>query len=801
MLVSKKDLAVELKRLLAMTERRGKVKRTALARAVGVSPSSLYAYLDGTTLPSADVLDRLLSILDVSDEQRRQLMAARDALDPRIGPESPDTTGPAPVVPRQLPAPPPMFTGRTGELSILDEVHDTSTVVITAIDGMAGIGKTALAVCAAHRIADRYPAGHLFVDLYGYTPGMQPLEPAEALDYLLRALGVPGAGIPPGLDDRAALFRTLLSDQQMLILLDNAASEAQVAPLLPGSPGCLVLITSRRRLAGLDRTRTLSLDTLPVSDAVTLFTQTVGAAWLRDQPPDLLVDLVELCGRLPLAIRIAAARLRSHATWTLTHLVERLRDQQARLDELEAGHRSVTTTLDLSYQHLSLDHQDTYRLLGMHPGPDIDTYATAALLGSTPIHAGRMLDQLFDAHLLQEPTAGRFRFHDLVRTHAATLDRAEPVASAGVRRLLNYYRHGASQAMAAAYPYEQVRRPHVPPSHARSPNLSEPAAALNWLDIELPNLLAAARYATEHGDTELVGHLSAILYRHLCTRDRWYDVEILHQQALDVARVAGDETVQVHAFNALGLSYVRLSKHRQAVHHYQQALQIARVGDHRANELDALVRLGDIDWLHGRHAQAAQRYEDALQIARATGDHFGELGVRNGLGHIYRKLGRYTHAIEHFEQILRTARTTGNRPAEGLALLGLGHIHRLHGRHSQALDHYQQLLTIARDIGDHNFEFEACQSLGRLQHATGNLDSAITLHHRALRRARELNQPADQVRAHDGLARAHHTRDHHEQARSHWQHALDILLTHAGIDHADEEEPTTAAIRTNLDDR
>ncbi len=268
-------------------------------------------------------------------------------------------------------------------MAALDQVHDASTVVISAIDGMAGIGKTALAVHLAHRIADRYPHGQLFIDLHGHTPGMAPREPAEALDHLLRALGVPGPQIPADLDDRAALYRTRLADQKILILLDDAATETQVAPLLPGSPGCLVLITSRRRLAGLDPTHTLSLDTLPAPDAASLFVQTAGEGRLSDEPPDLVAELVELCGRLPLAIRIAAARLRSHPAWSLPHLVQRLQDRQHRLSELEAGQRSVTATLDLSYQHLSPDLQRTYRLLGLHPGPDIDMYATAALLDST----------------------------------------------------------------------------------------------------------------------------------------------------------------------------------------------------------------------------------------------------------------------------------------------------------------------------------------------------------------------------------------------------------------------------------
>jgi hypothetical protein len=292
--------------------------------------------------------------------------------------------------------------------------------------------KTALAVEAAHRMAERYSDGQLYLDLHGYTEGAEPTEPAEALDHLLAGIGVPGPQIPASTDGRAALYRTRLAGQQTLILLDNAASESQVAPLLPGAPGCLVLVTSRRQLAGPDNTRRLSLDTLAVSDAVTLFVSGTGVdERLREHSPDLLVELVQLCGRLPLAIRIAAARLRSHPTWTLGHLVKRLRDQRYRLAELKAGQRSISAALDLSYQRLSPEQQYAYQLLGQHAGPDIDEHYTAALLDSTPISATRILDQLMDASLLLEPAAGRYQFHDLTRAHAAYTAARGQTGSAG----------------------------------------------------------------------------------------------------------------------------------------------------------------------------------------------------------------------------------------------------------------------------------------------------------------------------------------------------------------------------------
>jgi DNA-binding SARP family transcriptional activator/tetratricopeptide (TPR) repeat protein/DNA-binding XRE family transcriptional regulator len=742
--------------------------------------------------------------------------------------------------PRQLPAPAQMFTGRTMELADLETIHDASTVVITAIDGMAGVGKTALAVQAAHQIADRYPDGQLFIDLHGYTHGVAPIGPGEALESMLRSLGVPGERIPAELDERAGLYRSRLADQRMLIVLDNAATETQVTPLLPGAPGCLVLVTSRRRLAGLDHTHTLSLDTLPPADAVALLRNTAGDSRLAGQPPELVAELIELCGRLPLAIRIAAARLRSHPAWDLAHLVRRLRDRQHRLAELAAGQRSVTAALDLSYQDLSTDLKRPYRRLGLHPGAEIEPYAAAALLDVTLTEAGQLLEQLHEAHLLQEPLPGRYRFHDLTRAHAAhtaTRDETEDGRCRALDRLLDYYRHTAAAAMDTAHPYERERRPQVPPARTPSPALPDPPAASGWLDSELPNLLAAASYATEHGRPAHLLHLSTTLHRHLRTRGRYHDAVTLHQQALTTARVTGQPAAELKALVGLGHIHRLQDRYQQATDHLQQAVRLARATGHYVAELDALAGLGQIHRMQGRYGQATDHYHQGLLLARATGNRTGELEALVGLGHLHRMQGRYGQATDHYHQALRLAHATGNRPGElealvGLgqihrlegrheqatdhyhqalrlaraagnrnieqaALIGLGHIHRVQGRYQQATDHYQRLLNLAYQSGDRNYEIEARQGLGRLQHATAHPDAALIHHRQALALAAELGQPGDQARAHDGLAHAHHALHQFQQARTHWQRALDILTRH-GINHTDEEETNVAAIRTRL---
>lgn len=429
-------------------------------------------------------------------------------------------------VPRQLPGDAGGFTGRATELAQL--VAPAASPV--AIDGMAGIGKTALAVHAAHRLADAHPDGHLFVDLHGYTQGMAPADPADVLDRMLRALGMPAGAIPHGLEARAALWRTHLAERKVLVVLDNAHSEAQVEPLLPGTPGCTVLITSRRRLAGLDDVRSISLDVLPLADAVTLFTRTTAPDRLAAEPSALVAEIVELCGRLPLAIRIAAARLRHRPGWALRHLAERLRLRRD-LSELTAGRRSVSATIDLSYQDLTPDQQRMFRVLGMHPGADIDPYAAAALDHVTVPLADRLLEDLLDANLLQQEVPGRYRFHDLVRTHAAAL-RAERETEV-LTRLFAFYTHTASTATRILYPRDRL--PEPPPSPTPTPTLTDVTRAATWLDVETANLLTTASYAARHGWPDYIVGMSVTLRHHLHTRGRYADAEALHAWALETA--------------------------------------------------------------------------------------------------------------------------------------------------------------------------------------------------------------------------------------------------------------------------
>ncbi|MHA6619805.1 ATP-binding protein [Pseudonocardia sp. DLS-67] len=808
-------------RLLREWRERALLTQEQLAAQAGLSVRSIRRLERGGSAQSTSI--RLLAeALGLSPEERALLVAAnREPVPDRL---------------RQLPGPSPLFTGRKPELADLDRVSDQAHLVIVTIAGMPGVGKTALAVQAAHRVASRYPDEQIYLDLHGYAQGGRPVEPGEALDRLLRSLGVPAEQVPADPDDRAALYRSRLADHRALILLDNAATEEQVAPLLPGTPGCLVLVTSRRLLTGLDHSHALSLDLLPLPDAVTLFARAAGELRVREEPPAALAELVELCGRLPLAVRVAAARLRSRPSWTVAHLIDRLR-----LSEFEAGERSVTAALDLSYRQLSAEQQRAYRLLGLHPGVDLTAHAAAALLGVTRQKAERLIDHLLVTHLLQEPAPGRFRFHDLVRAHGvakADAEEPEPDRRAALTRLFDHYRHGAAAAMDIAYPYERARRPDVPPSGSPAPTPADPAGAVGWLDAELPTLLAVARHAADHGWPEHVHHLAAILHVHVVGRGRYATAEALHDRALTVARAVGDRLAEQNALANLGRTHLKQGRNEQAADRYSQALEMARATGHVSVEVDALLGLGHFHLLRGRGERAAEYLSQARRLAHDTGHHITELNALIALGWLHRQLGDYERALETFSQAQKLAHDTGNPSSEADALAGLGwqyrqqdrprdavacfeQAHRIahaigsrHGElnamiglaaaqrvldlHDPAAETYRSALALSREIGNRNLEFEALQGMGRLHFAAGRPDRALASHREALEVATQLHQAADQANAHDGLAHALEALDRHEDARRHWRRAL-ATLTELGAENTTDGEVTAADIRARLD--
>lgn len=780
---------------------------------------------DGLRRPRADSLRLLADALQLNDSERSQLISAAAQADAAVELD----------IPRQLPRDLPGFCGRAEELAMLDtQLHETERVAVILVCGMAGVGKTTLALRWAHKVHDSFPDGQIFLDLHGYTEGVAPVRPADALNRTLRLLGVPAGRIPSNFDDLTALWRSTLAERRMLILLDNAAQEAQVQPLLPGTGGTLVMITSRQRLSGLDDAHLLALDLLPADDALELLTSASG----RKGSEEAAGEIVERCGRLPLAIRIAAARLKARPAWTVEHLAEQLSDHRRRLSELETGQRSVAAALDLSYHHLTPDLQRCHRLLGLPTGEDIDTRAAAALAGTSPEAAQRLLVELVDAHLLNEALPGRYTMHDLVRAHAiaaCTRDESMPERQAAIDRLLGHYLHRALAAARRAYPYEADYFPALKPSTSDLPSLADPAEASRWLDDELTNLLASAELALGDDRPGHVVALSAILSRHLRMRGHSETAERLQRQALECAVAVGDRGGELLALNSLGntlttrgepdlagdvleralslgrelgdvageiaalislgaLAYYQ-TRHELATQRLEQVLTIARAAGRTRAELLALGNLGNIHRLHGRIEAAAGCYRQALGIARAIGDRNDEIKALVGLGHMHRLEHNLAAAGQTYREALHLTRAVGDREAELLALWGVAAVHRALDRHTEALACFGELLELAERGGNANSEFEAHHGLGHTHRRAGRPQEAIHHHEQALRIARRLNQPDDQARAHDGLALTHEARGRLDAATEHWRAALQIM-TELGL--REVEEVRAENIRAKL---
>ena len=722
--------------------------------------------------------------------------------------------------PNQLPAAPRFFTGRDDQLAwLVEPAGDRPTLVVSAVDGMAGIGKTAVAVLAGHRLteAGRYPDGALFLDLHGFS-GRAPVEPAAALEALLLGLGVPGAQIPAGTDARAALSRSVLARRRVLIILDNAGDEALVRPLLPGTPTCPVLVTRRRRLAGLDDADHLTLTTLAVDEAVRLFRAVAGPDTdAGDQPT--IAEIVRLCGQLPLAVRIAAARLRASRAWTGAELLARLRVTQDRLAELADGERSVAAAFTLSYQQLPADQQRAFGALGLHPGAVYEPHAVAALLDTTAETAERLLTGLLRVNLLDQPAAGRYRLHDLIRVYAASTAQAgpEPERQAALDRLYDHYAHTTAAASRRAYAYLADRRPGLPapatPPGPAMPPLPDEAAARAWLDLELDNLLATAQHAGPDRPRHVTAQSQA-LHQHLHNRGQYVPAEALHQQALAAARATADRQAEIVALNDLGdISHLQ-DRYDEAVEFCTQALTAARSAQDRASEIDALnglgrvhrmrgpygpgtdchtealrlareigYRLGELHalsglgWLHylqGRYSQAVECHTGAAQTARDIGHRLGEVTSLNGLGWVHRLQGRYGQAAECYDRALRTAREIGYRVGEVNALIGLGWAHRLTDSYVRAAECHTQALRIAREIGDRHSELLARTGLGDVHLAQGGYGFAVDCYRQLLEAARETSDRNYQLEGHLGLGRAYLATGRPAQAVSSLQEALTL---------------------------
>jgi DNA-binding SARP family transcriptional activator/Flp pilus assembly protein TadD len=705
---------------------------------------------------------------------------------------------PGPVVPRELPGPVPQFVGRAAELADLTGMLERAsaqrpqTLVISAIAGMAGVGKTALATQWAHQVADRFPDGQLHVNLRGYDPG-QPMSAADALARFLRSLGVAEQNIPAETAERAARYRSLLTGRRMLIMIDNAVDVEQVRPLLPGTPSCVAVVTSRDALAGLvarDGAHRLDLGLLPPAEAVRLLRALIGER--VDAEPEATATLAGYCARLPLALRVAAERAAASPGVSLADVTSELADQQERLDRLDAaGDRltAVRAVFSWSVRHLHDETARAFRLLGLHPGADFDAYAAAALTDTTLRQARWLLDRLARAHLIQPAGTGRYGMHDLLRAYAA--DQAADSGSeqerrAALTRLFDHYLATAAVAAGALFPADPDQPP-LPRPAGPVPPVTSPAAALAWLDARRSALVAVAAHAADHGWPGHAIGLAATIFRYPDV-GHFTDAAAMHSHAHRAAAQAGDRTAEAAALTMLGAADAAQGRLRQATSHLEHALALSRENGDRIGEARALGNLGMADYCQGRYRQSAGCHRKALAIYLEAGDHSGEARELHGLGIVDLRQGRYEQAARHLRRSLALFRDAGLRSGEALVLGHLGELELRQGRYGHAAGHLRRSLGLGREIGSRMCQARALACLGiselrqgRRQQAIGHLRRSLALHSQAGNcsgQAEALNGLGEAFLAASqlGQASARHAAalalaiqcgDKHEQARAH----------------------------------
>ncbi|WP_197093754.1 AfsR/SARP family transcriptional regulator [Nonomuraea sp. SBT364] len=643
------------------------------------------------------------------------------------------------------------FAGRTAELTqLIDAPSPTGDAVpsITAIDGMAGIGKTALAVHAAHHLAAHYPDGRLFVDLHAHTAGRQRVTAFEALEALLRQLGIRAEAIPAQAEERAALWRAELAGRRVLVVLDNAADAAHVRPLLPGPSDSLVLITSRRRLTDLDGVRSLPMDVLPAADATELFTRIAGERAVRE--PDAVAEVLLLCGFLPLAVRIAGARLRHRPRWSVAYLAQRLRDERRRLSELATAERGVAAAFALSYRQLDEAERRLFRLLGLHPGRDVDPHAAAALAGTAVPEAEERLEALLDTHMLQQHEPGRYRFHDLLRqyAHDTAAEEPPPERHAALTRLLDHHLSAASAAMDLLYPDSAHRRPRTGPPTMRFGGVADARA---WLEAERGNLVRSAAHACDTGRPAHTGLLATTLYRYLYDHALHDDALTLYGKALAAARQLGDPAGEGRALTDLGWVRHTQGDHRLAAEHFEQALTVCRSAGDRRGQARALTGLGDVRARTGDHGAALAALGRSLELFRELGDRFGEAVTTDYLGVAHERQGRFAEAAGLHREALELFRGIGSRGGEADALHHLGVARLRQGRPAQADGHHRDALELYRRFGYRRGEAKALNGVAAAALALGEPGRARTLYRAALDVAVEVGDLAEQSRARTGL--------------------------------------------------
>ncbi|QUQ64764.1 AfsR/SARP family transcriptional regulator [Kutzneria sp. CA-103260] len=676
--------------------------------------------------------------------------------DPRLAsPTGSTASSRRPPVPHQLPAPPRWFTGRTTELAALTQAMNAgsesgATVVISAIGGAGGIGKTWLALYWAHQHLDRFPDGQLYVNLRGFDPTGQPMPAAAAVYGFLDTLGVAPDSTPVDLDAQAALYRSLVAGKRMLILLDNAADTTQIAPLLPGSPTCTVVVTSRNRLTGLSSThgaRPLALDVLDEPAARDLLAHRLGADRLTAEP-EAAAELLACCAGLPLALSIVAGRAQTHPGFPLAGLAAELRDATTRLNVLDedAPAASLPAVLSWSYRALTDEQTRVFGLLGIAPGPDISVPAVASLTALPVGQAMAVLRALERVSLVQQQVPGRYRMHDLVGLFAADKarrDHPEADREAALRRLVDFYLHTAHAADRLLDPHARRVRLASPAPGTHPQPLPDMPAALAWFDIEHPNLLAAQHTATSHAWHDTVWQLAWALASFQRRRGHRHDALAVWRAALTAAEHLPDPTTRALTHRRLGRAYADLGHHDDAIGHLHQALALA---EHHHDPTTRALTHATLAWAwerRGDDRRALDHATQALNLYRTLDQPVWEAQALNQVGWHAARLGDYDTARAHCQAAL----ALHHHPhGEAETLDSLGYIDHHTGHHHQAIHHYQRALTLLRGLGDTYNSADTLDRLGHPRAALGQHEQARTVWREALELYRQQGRDEDAER-------------------------------------------------------
>ncbi len=678
-----------------------------------------------------------------------------------VAPPAPPPSAPALPIPAQLPSAVPGFTGRGGELAILDAITPNAAadargaMPLAALSGTAGVGKTALAVHWAHSVAAQFPDGQLYVNLRGFDPSDAALDPSQAVHGFLDAFGVPATRIPQDLGAQSALFRSMVADKRVLIVLDNAREAEQVRPLLPGSPGCLTVVTSRDQLTGLiaaDGAVPLALDLLSAADARQLLIRRLGTNRVAAEP-EAVDRIITTCARLPLALAIAAARAASRPNFPLAAIVTELREASSALDPFDGGDRAtdVRAVFSWSYRALGDSAARMFRLLGLRPGLEIGFTAAASLAAVSPSEARSQLTELTRAHLLTEYAPGRYSFHDLLCAYARELTRAhddQATRDAATDRVLDYYLHTAHHCAMLMEPFHYPITLGLPPAGVIVGQPATAEEATTWFSTEQTALVAAVKLSARTGPSTRTWQLAWTLSTYLLRRGLWNDQAQVCQRALSAARRAGDQLGEAQCLQRLALGYAKSGRITLSKPLLSEAVRLFEIiGDLPSQALihRTLVWIAERQELSAEMLMHAQRCYELYVLA----DHqAGQALALQDIGHAHAQLGHYDLAIANCERALAAMRQAGEPAWEGAVWDSLGYTHHQRGDYRQAIVCYERAVDLSQHLGDRFNEADTFNNIGDVHRSAGNMMAAREAWTEALRIFDEIDHPdRDRVRA------------------------------------------------------